>query len=76
MKPVNLDELCLIRQHTCQLTRLDREAFTSETTGESMLTGTKIIDTGKSLDRVFDAGAWPGPKSPSLCVGRAEPERS
>jgi two-component system, NtrC family, response regulator len=55
LKPVNLDELRLILQRACHLSRLDREAFASETIGEPVPPGTEIIGTSKSLGRVFDA---------------------
>ncbi len=54
LKPVDVGELALILQRACQLSRLDREAFSAEAAGATGSPSPEIIGDNPAMRRIFD----------------------
>ena len=54
LKPVNLEELRLILERACRLSRLDREAFGDVTIPAESSENVEILGDGPAIRRIFD----------------------
>jgi two-component system, NtrC family, response regulator len=54
LKPVNIEELRLILERACRLSRLDRETFSVEAVDLAVSPGTEILGKSQALNQVFD----------------------
>ncbi len=54
LKPVDVEELGVILQRACQLSRLDREAFGAEAPGSATSPIPEIIGDSPAIHRIFD----------------------
>ena len=54
LKPVNLEELRLILERACRLSRLDREAFGDVTIPAASSENVEILGDGPAIRRIFD----------------------
>jgi two-component system NtrC family response regulator len=55
LKPIQLEELRVILERGCRLSRLDREALASDVSGEAASPGTAILGASPAMGRIFDA---------------------